>query len=58
MSDLVKVKIQNWGYADTKPGDTVEVEPHVANALVGSGHATAANKTAEKAVNPAANPNA
>lgn len=52
MSDKIKVTIQNWGYEDYKPGDTAEVEPHVANALVGSGHATPANKTAEKAVNP------
>ena len=57
MSDKIKVTIQNWGYEDYKPGDTAEVEPHVANALVGSGHAVAANKTAEKDISPSANPN-
>lgn len=54
MSDTVKVKIENWGFEGYKPGDTAEVEPHIANALIGSGHATPANKTAEKAVSPSA----
>ena len=56
MSDKVKVTIQNWGFEDYKPGDSAEVEPHIANALIGSGHATPANKTAEKAVSPSAQP--